>query len=295
MAPPIRVLARRGGITESVHRVHAVALQDGAVVAEVGDGGLVTFMRSSAKPFQALPLVRSRRDLDDVNVAIASASHLALPDQLEAVRQLLALAGADETDLECGAAGYPPARINHNCSGKHAGMLALCAARGWPLRDYRLAGHPVQRVARAELASAAGVRDEELGSGVDGCGVVTFALPLRQMAFAFSRLRELEGGERVADAMQAHPELVRGPGAPDTVLMQARKSWIAKGGAEGLMCALGPGGLGIALKVEDGAGRGVGPALAAFLDELGHPAEQLRVLALDNSLGERIGDVVVER
>ncbi|MDQ4081932.1 MAG: asparaginase [Actinomycetota bacterium] len=275
-----------------MHRVHAVAVQDGAVVAEAGEGGLVTFMRSSLKPFQALPLARARDDLGEEELAIASASHLALPTQLAAVRSLLARAGAGEDDLECGAEGHPPARVHHNCSGKHAGMLALCGVRGWRREGYRLAGHPVQEAARAELAVAADVPVDELASAVDGCGVVTFALPLERMAFAFSRLRSLEAGNRVADAMRLHPELIRGPGAPDTVLMQARPGWVAKGGAEGLMCAVGPGGLGVALKVEDGAGRAVGPALAAFLAELGHPLGELAVLPLENSRGERVGDVL---
>ncbi|MDX6370126.1 MAG: hypothetical protein QOG93_1628, partial [Gaiellaceae bacterium] len=103
---------------EAVHRVHAVAVQDGAVVAEAGQPGLVCFMRSSSKPLQALPLVRSRDDLDDRDLAIASASHLADDDQLQAVRALLAKAPAGEDELECGLEGEPPSRLNHNCSGK---------------------------------------------------------------------------------------------------------------------------------------------------------------------------------
>ena len=97
------------------------------------------------------------------------------------------------------------------------------------------------------------------------------------MAFAFSRFEQLDGGPAVAAAMRAHPHLIRGPGAPDTTLMRARRGWIAKGGAEGIVCAAGPDGLGIALKVEDGAGRAVGPALAAFLAEVEQPLEQLAV------------------
>jgi L-asparaginase II len=292
VADPVSVLVRRGGTVECVHLVHAVAVQDGAVVAERGDGGLVTFMRSSAKPLQALPLARAREDLDERDLAIASASHLAGGDQLAAVRALLAKAEASDDELECGFAGDPPARIRHNCSGKHAGMLALCQARGWERKGYRLPEHPVQQGALAEVAAAADVRPEELPTGVDGCGVVTFALPLERMAFAFSRLEQLDQGARVAGAMRAHPRLVRGPGAPDTVLMSARSGWTAKGGAEGLLCAAGPGGLGIALKVADGSARAVGPALAAFLGDLGVPLDELRVGSISNSRGERVGEVV---
>lgn len=286
---------RRGDTVESRHLVHAVAVRDGAVVAERGDGMLVTFMRSAAKPFQALPLARARDDLDDRDLAIASASHLAGGEQLEAVRALLAKAPASEEELECGLAGEPPSRLRHNCSGKHAGMLALARAHGWPGAGYRLPEHPVQQASLAELAAAADVRVDELPTGVDGCGVVTVALPLERMAFAFSRLEQLDAGDRVAGAMRAYPHLIRGPGAPDTSLMRARQGWVAKGGAEGLLGAAGPDGLGLALKVADGAGRAIGPALAAFLAELAHPLEQLAVTQLSNSRGEAVGEVFAER
>jgi L-asparaginase len=293
VADPISVSVWRGDTLESRHVVHAVAVRDGAVVAERGDGGLVTFMRSSAKPFQALPLARAREDLDDRDLAIASASHLAGGEQLEAVRALLAKAPATEDELECGLAGDPPARIRHNCSGKHAGMLALCRANGWPSEGYRLAAHPVQEACLAELAAAAEV--DELLTGVDGCGVVTVAMPLERMAYAFSRLQHIDAGARVAGAMRAYPHLIRGPGAPDTTLMRALRGWVAKGGAEGLMCAAGPDGTGLALKVVDGSSRAIGPALAAFLAEIGHPLEQLAVEQVSNSRGEAVGEIAAER
>jgi L-asparaginase II len=291
---PISVAVRRGGLVEAIHRVHAVAVQDGAIVAEAGDGSLVTFMRSAAKPLQALPLARARDDLDERDLAVASASHLAGPDALDAVRALLAKAAATEDELECGPDGDPPSRLKHNCSGKHAGMLALCRAHGWPIAGYRLAGHPVQEAARSELAAAAEVDPAELPTAVDGCGVVTFALPLARMARAFSRLEKLDAGPRVAAAMQAHPDLVRSPGAADTELMRLRTGWTAKGGAEGILCAAGPDGLGVALKCEDGNGRALAPAVAVFLRELGHPVEELAVRELRNSRDELVGSVAAE-
>ncbi|MBA3412571.1 MAG: asparaginase [Actinobacteria bacterium] len=295
MSDAIRVTARRGGIVESAHRVHAVAVQDGAVVAEAGDGALVTFMRSAAKPLQALPLAVARDDLESEQIAIASASHLAAEEQLEAVRSLLALARAHEDELECGPPpGGPPRRILHNCSGKHAGMLALCRTRAWPSVGYRLAEHPLQRELLAGLADAAEIPADGIGTAVDGCGVVTFALPLERMAFVFSRLERLEGGAKVAAAMRAHPTLIRGEGAPDTLLMQKLAGWTAKGGAEGLHCALGPGGLGIAMKVEDGNQRAVKPALVAFLSVLGFELEELARPPLLNSRGERVGELAAE-
>jgi L-asparaginase II len=289
----IAVEVRRNGIVEARHLVHAVAVRDGAVVAEAGDAALTCFMRSSSKPIQALPLARSRDDLDDRDLAIASASHRATPDQIAAVRALLAKAPATEDELELGLQeGRPTERIFHNCSGKHAGMLALCRVHDWDARGYRLAGHPVQEACRAAHAEAAGADPAELPTGVDGCGVMTFALPLERMAYAFARFETLPAGGRVADAMRAHPELVGGPDGADYHLMRAAKGWFAKGGAEGLFCAGGPGGIGVALKSEDGSFRPLEPALAAFLAPLGVDLPDLAALPIVNSRGERVGECV---
>jgi L-asparaginase II len=281
---------RRGNVVEAVHRVHAVAVHDGAVIAEAGDPSLTVYMRSSSKPLQALPLARARDDLDARDLAIASASHLADDDQLAAVRALLAKAPATVEELECGAEGAPPSPLNHNCAGKHAGMLALCRAHKWTSEGYRLADHPVQQAMLAVHSEAAEVREDELAAGVDGCGVVTFALPLERMAYAFARFDQLDGGDRVAAAMRAYPELIRGPLAADTRLMQMLPGWIAKGGAEGLLCAAGNG-VGVALKAEDGNGRALGPAAARFLAALGLEVDDLAVTPLDNSRKERVGEI----
>ena len=289
---PIIVSVRRGDVTEATHVVHAVAVRDGAVVAQAGDAGRVAYLRSSAKPFQALPLVRARDDLTTEEIAIASASHLASPEQLAAVRSLLAKAPATENELECGA---DPTPLEHNCSGKHAGMLALCRAHGWASGDYRLSRHPVQHACRDEVAAAANVPSDEVLTAVDGCGVVTFALPLERMALMFSRLEQVDGGARVAAAMRAHPELIRGPMAADSLLMRELQGWTAKGGAEGLLCAVGADGLGIALKVEDGNMRAMRPALAEFLGRLGLETGELGLEPLENSRGELVGEVVTER
>jgi L-asparaginase II len=286
---PIAVSVRRGSVTEAAHVVHAVAVRDGAVVEEAGDPGLVAYLRSSAKPFQALPLVRARGDLTTEEIAIASASHLASPEQLDAVRSLLAKAPAGEDELECGA---EPTPLRHNCSGKHAGMLALCRAHGWASGGYRLATHPVQHACLAEVAAAADVPAEEIPTAVDGCGVVTFALPLERMALMFSRLEQVDGGARVAAAMRAHPDLIRGPIAADSLLMKELDGWTAKGGAEGLLCAAGPEGLGIALKVADGSMRATRPALAELLRRLGFETGELGVEPVQNSRGELVGEVV---
>ena len=290
----IVVEARRNGIVEARHRVHAVAVRDGAIVAAAGDAILTCFMRSASKPIQALPLARARDDLDDRDLAIASASHRATQEQIEAVRRLLAKAPATEDDLELGLQdGRPPERIANNCSGKHAGMLALCRAEGWPTEGYRLPAHPVQRACAAAHAEAAEVAVEEMPTATDGCGVVTFALALERMAHAFSRFESLPGGRRVADAMRAHPDLVGGPDGPDFELMRTAPGWFAKGGAEGLFCAAGPDGIGVALKTEDGDARAHRPALAAFLGRLGVDLPAFTDVPLLNTLGERVGELVV--
>jgi L-asparaginase II len=285
---PIVVEATRGGVVEARHLAHAVAVTGGKVVAVAGDPSHVTFFRSSAKPLQALPVVRARPDLGEVEIAIACASHLARPEQLEAVRSLLAKAPASEDELECGP---EPTRLEHNCSGKHAGLLALCRARGWANEGYRLPDHPCQQTLLAEIAAAAEVEAATLPTAADGCGIVTFALPLERMAHGFSRLDQLDGAERIVAAMRAHPQLIRGPGAADTVLMERFPGWVAKGGAEGLLCAATPEEIGVSLKIVDGSQRAVRSALAAFLGRLGFDSGELGVVPVENSLGEIVGEI----
>ena len=281
----------RGGTVEARHRIHAVAVAGSEIVHAWGDPRLVTMLRSSAKPIQALPIVRARPDLDDAEIAIACASHLHRPEQLEPVLSLLTKADASEDDLECGA---EPTRLQHNCSGKHAAMLLLCRVNGWPTEGYRLASHPCQQVMLVEIAGAAEVDPASVPTAVDGCGVVTYALTLERMAHSFAQLERLEGGQRAADAMRACPELIRGDGAPDTELMRLGGGWLAKGGAEGLLCAARDG-VGIALKAEDGAQRPLARALAAVLVELGHDAGDLGQAPVENSRGEVVGELRVHR
>jgi L-asparaginase II len=281
----ISVSVRRGDIVESVHHVHAAAVRDGELYRCAGDPAIVACLRSSAKPVQALLAVRARPDLEDAEVAIACSSHHARPEQIQAVRSLLAKAPATEDDLECGEQeGRPPGRIHHTCSGKHAAMLAVCRARGWPTKDYRLESHPLQQEILAEVNEAAGI---ECRTAPDGCGVITFALTLEAMARMFSRLPELEGGPAVISAILARPDLLGGELSVDTLLMRARPGWIAKGGVEGLLCGLTSDGVGFALKVEDGTPRAREPAAAAFLG-----VEELKRVPVLNSRGEEVGEVV---
>jgi len=285
----IAVTVRRGSLVEAVHRVHAVVVEDGRITESAGDPGLVTYYRSSSKPLQALPLARERDDVTEVELAIACASHRAEPSQLEAARSLLDRAPATEADLELGPQeGRGPSLLSHNCSGKHAGFLAVCRARGWPIEGYRLAEHPLQQLLLRETAAAADLGEDDVARAVDGCGVPTFGMSLERMAYTFSRLAQLEGSARIVAAMTAHPELIGYErGAVDTDLMRLRPGWVAKGGAEGLICAATPEGVGIALKAEDGAMRALRPALAAFLGLDGG----FEVAPVLNSRGERVGEI----
>jgi L-asparaginase II len=287
MTEPLRVAVRRGAILESVHEVHGVAVRDGTMVAAAGDPSLTTSLRSSAKPFQALPLARAYERLSEEQLAIAAASHYGTPPHVEAVRSLLAETGGREEELECGLQkGRPPEPVFHNCSGKHTGMIAVCRANGWPVDGYRRPDHPLQRLLLDEIADAAEVEPDEVVTGIDGCGVVAFGVPLRRAAFGFSRLEELDGGERIAAAMRANPALVGGEGATDSELMRAQPGAVAKGGAEGLMCVLAPDGTGLALKVVDGSSRALRPALAAFGAELGLALPEFAEVTVPNAHGE---------
>jgi L-asparaginase II len=265
----IRVTVRRGAVVEAVHRVH-VATTEGE---SWGDPELTFFLRSSSKPIQAIPFVEGFDDLDDDEIAIACASHRAEPAQLAAVCKVLTRAGATVDDLENGLQECrPDGKLGHNCSGKHAGMLAACSANGWPLHPYRDPGHPLQQ----RIAELLGGRD----TAVDGCGVPTFAATLAESAALLTR-----APQRIRDAMRARPELVGGSrDATDTDLMRLRDGWIAKGGAEGLFCAAHADGRGIALKAEDGAYRAIGPALALVLG-----IDELAEAPVRNSRGEVVG------
>ena len=292
MTEPLRVAVRRGEIVECIHEVHAVAVRDGSIVAEAGDPTLVASLRSSAKPLQALPLARAYENLAEDEVAIAAASHFGTPEHVAVVRRLLAATGGSEDELDCGIQqGRPPEPVFHNCSGKHAGMIAVCRANGWPVEGYRLPRHPLQLALLEEIAGAAELEPGEVATGLDGCGVVCFGIALERAAAAFSRLERLDGGDRVASSMRARPVLIGGEGATDTELMRAQPEWLAKAGAEGLMCAVSSGGLGLAVKVADGNSRALRPALAAFGAPLGLDLPTFAEVTLRNSHGEPAGIV----
>jgi L-asparaginase II len=286
MARAISVVVERGGVVESRHRVHAVTVRRGTVAEAAGDPDLVAFMRSAAKPLQALPLALEVPELPEAELAIACASHEATADQLDAVRALLERSASAERELECGEEAG--SKLRHNCSGKHAAMLLRVKRNGWPLPGYRLPEHRLQAELRSVVADAVGQPESSISTATDGCGVVTFAVSLAAMAIAFARLaaEELPGSSRVAAAMRNRPDLVGGPTSPDTALMRALPGALVKRGAEGVLCAGLADGSGFAVKVEDGGTRAAAPALAHVLG-VGALAES-RVV---NSRGDEVGRI----
>jgi L-asparaginase II len=324
---PLAIVTRNGR-TEAQH-LGAVAVVDarGALQAAAGDPELVSYLRSAAKPFQAAVVVESGAAeafaLGPRELAVIAGSHAGEAEHVALVQQILARLGLDEAALRCGAqpplspaaaavlaaAGEQPRPIHHNCSGKHAGMLAVCRHAGWPLESYLVPSHPVQQRNREMIAALAALPVEAVGVGVDGCGVPTFAVSLRAMARLYAQLAapqalppaRARALDRVREAMLTHPHLVAGSGRLDTALLRAAGGrLVVKGGAEGVHGAgLVGEGVGVALKIADGASRAVGPAFLAVLARLGWlSAEALAPLvayaqpAVLNSRGERVGEIV---
>src|SRR6266849_964899 len=326
----MHVEQRRGTIVESRHHVH-VADGDGQLVAQAGDPDLVTFWRSAAKPFQALPLVTDgvaeRFGLTREMLAIACASHSSEAAQVQLVRDFLGRIGCSERDLLCGP--HPPlsdkvakdyetrgvrlTAVYSNCSGKHTAMLALARYHDWPTEFYTRLEHPVQQRCLAEVSRWTEVPAAEIKTAVDGCGVVCFGLPLKNMAWAYARLANADLGLRIADSkgarpvrnpqsaivesMLRHPELIAGEGRPCTEMMRAHPARvITKVGAEGVYCALVPQErLGVALKVTDGHAVASALAMAAVLEELGLRPRPASLTARPNVItrGEIVGGLRV--
>jgi L-asparaginase II len=286
----VLVEERRGGVVEARHRIHAAVVdREGRMVAQAGDPELVTFWRSGAKPFQAFPLladgVMSRFGITVAELAICCSSHSSEPAQVQLVRDLLAKVGCSERDLLCGP--HPPlspaverdyatrgvrlTAVHSNCSGNHAAMLALARHHGWPVEFYTREEHPVQQRCLSEVSAWTGVPQRDVKTAVDGCGVLCFALPLRNMAWAYARLGmgEEGRGKGIVEAMLRYPELVAGEGRPCTVMMRAHPGrLVAKVGAAGVYCGLLTSErLGVALKVEDGHAQAAVVAMAAILTE----------------------------
>jgi L-asparaginase II len=285
------VEALRGDVVESIHRVHvAVVHADQGLISAAGNPAHHSFVRSSIKMFQALPLVEAggidRFQLTGEEVALCAASHGGEPFHVAAARSILAKANVGEAALACGphlplhdatghamlCAGEAPGRIHNNCSGKHAGMLAHCVQQQWVTNGYHRPSHPMQQRVLTTLTRWMRIDAEDVSIAVDGCGLPTFGIVLDAVAEGCARFAAAVASGDAAptaifSAMVAHPEYVAGTDRLDTDLMRAAGTrLIAKVGAEGFYTAAIPSmKLGVALKVEDGNKRAAEPALLAVL------------------------------
>lgn len=270
----------RGDVVETIQRGHlAVIDTHGRLLASSGDADAVSYLRSSAKPLQALMVVQSgaaeRYAIDGELLAICCASHNGERGHVEAARTVLQRASVPESALQCGIhppkfvpaaaelwrSGGEPTALHNNCSGKHAGMLAAARAMGAPLEGYTQPLHPVQQGILAAIAALSGIPAAHIPLGIDGCSVPVHALPVRAMARAYAYLADPPAVPEytpllapIAEAMAAHPWYVAGTDSADTLMMErAGGRLVVKGGAEGVLCvAVRGAGVGLALKMESG-------------------------------------------
>ena len=324
-APLAHVL--RSGEVESLHLGWLVVLDaDGRVLAQAGDDAAI-YTRSSLKPLQALPLLATggaeRWGLSPEELAVTAATHAGSRMHRETVLRLLTKAGLSPDQLACGThmpydegaarelicRGDSPTLLHCNCSGKHAGMLALAKHMGWPTEGYHLLEHPVQQLVKEAVLEVTGVSPDTLSHGIDGCGLPVWRMPLSGLAQGFARLgrpetlpeRGREPARRIVAAMAEHPERVSGPGRFDTELMRLTHGrLVGKGGGEAVHAGLvRDRGWGWALKVADGNRRATPPAILDVLDRLGGlTAEDRESLArwirpeLRNNRQESVGAIV---
>ena len=330
--PPAPIVATMRGYADTgyhVENVHlgsvAVVNRHGELLCSVGDPHTLTFTRSAIKPFQALPFLQgdgpARFGLDSDEVALLCASHSGEPKHVAAVESMLAKIGLDEDCLACGChvplyydsvGQAPPAgvqwrQVHHNCSGKHSGFLAWCRLHGVSIQDYLDRGHPLQQAVRAALADTAGLDAAAMPVGLDGCSAPNYALPLSKLAHLYARLAQGAADPVIGapmgdlfDAMTARPDLVSGEARCDLAYMQAGKGdWVSKVGADAVQTiGIRSAGLGIAIKIADGATRSLQTATFAVLDQLGlldagsrTLLEPYRQPLLRNVRGAVVGDI----
>jgi L-asparaginase II len=334
VAEPL-VEVKRGSITESRHRGHIVAVEpDGNVIASAGAFETVTFLRSSAKPIQALPLLVSgaadRFGFTDREVALACASHNGEPIHTEVVASMLHKIGLGTEALRCGVhepygeeaarelreRGEPPNALHNNCSGKHAGMLALALHLGARIDNYESPENPVQKAIADAVSQFSGVAVTDMAVGIDGCAAPIFGITIKAMALAYARLvsppdsfDQITRGacERIVRVMNAYPELIGGTSNRlDTEIMRATpRRVISKVGAEGVYtagvvpCEEWPNGLGLALKIEDGDDKRARPTvvveslrqLGVLRDESLEAVAKYAFFPIRNRRGDLVGEI----
>lgn len=292
---PLAVVTRGRGIDAVHYGSVAVVDRAGQLIFAAGDPSFVTMTRSALKPFQAMPLAAAggieRLGLSPPQIALLCASHGGEPRHTAAVADMLSRAGCTVQDLQCGThvpgfyevrGEFPPpppySPLQHNCSGKHSGMLAYCSLCNLPKDSYLDYDHPLQRAIRGAVSHFTGTPEDDLLAGTDGCSAPNYAVSLRGLALAFARLASVDDDPLfgpapriLASAMTACPEMVSGEGRNDLAYMRAgRGDWVTKIGAEAIQgIGVRSRGWGIVVKVVDGAKRGLHPATVSVLDQLG--------------------------
>ncbi len=289
-ANPVVATVNRGGTTESQHRgAYVVTDASGKVVRAAGDVARPVFPRSAIKSFQCVPLIESGAadhfGITDQEIALCCASHDGDAMHVKVAAAILAKAGLGEALYECGPQwpdnlhahhalvreGQVPRSIHNNCSGKHAGMLALARHLGVPTEGYSNPDHPVQRRVVKTLEEYCDVDISKAPAGIDGCSLPTWALPLKNLALGFARLAapQSKAGLRIIAAVRANPEMIEGTIGFDTLVMRAVPRLFLKYGAEAVNGGAIPhAGLGFALKVDDGGKRAAQVAVAGLLASL---------------------------
>ncbi|MBH8555727.1 asparaginase [Nostocaceae cyanobacterium CENA357] len=277
-ATALEVRLLREGIIESRHIVHAVVCDErGRVLTVAGNSETAAFVRSALKPFQALAVTTTgtleRYNLSDRDLAIITGSHQATIEQVRQVFNILWRADLDPTVLQCPIPPSKRSALEYNCSGKHAGMLAVCQQRRWPLNNYLDRKHPIQQLILGKVAELLRMPAEEFISAHDDCGAPTYLMQLGQMASLYALLASSTNldMERIVRAMTHHPAMVAGEGEFDTELMRLTPGeLVSKAGAEGVQCIgrLGEG-MGLAIKVMDGAKRAKYAVAIHLLQQMG--------------------------
>ncbi|MEM8807622.1 MAG: asparaginase [Cyanobacteria bacterium P01_G01_bin.38] len=274
----LQVQLLREGIVESVHQVHAVVTDSrGRLLTLAGDADAACFIRSALKPVQALAVTTTGTlesfHLTDKDLAIICSSHQGTIKQGRQVFNILWRANVESTALQCPIPEGKTSALEHNCSGKHAGMLAVCKQRNWELNSYLQRNHPVQQLIIKKLSELLGMPADEFICAHDDCGAPTYFMQLRQMATLFAKLASGENleMERIIRAMTSHPMMISGPNGFDSQLMQLTQGeLVSKSGAEGIQCVGRVGeGLGLAIKVVDGSRRAKYAAALHVLRQLG--------------------------
>ena len=277
-AAELEVRLLREGIIESKHQVQAVVCDDrGRVLSVAGNSETATFARSALKPFQALSVTATgtldRYELSDRDLAIICSSHQGTIEQVRQVFNILWRSDIEASLLQCPIPEGKSSRLQYNCSGKHAGMLAVCQQRHWPLNTYLQHNHPVQQLIFGKVAELLKMPAAEFIHAHDDCGAPTYLLQLGQMASLYAQLASGQNldMERIVRAMTHHPTMIAGEGEFDTELMRLTEGeLVSKAGAEGVQCIGRTGeGMGIAIKVMDGAKRAKYAVAIHVLQQMG--------------------------